>query len=359
MPFRAASQPAINWGEATGGARLADHLLRSQYRTGLDRAWENQLSLLAEQFAGQWPALFVVLALALILFRRRLPARQFAPLFIATIVAAGALFTAINWPLEDELSRARVAGSYVPLVLLVSALGGLGWIVLERAVSPRLPAILSAILLPLAAASLAQPFGPRTFAEEIDQRGNNWAELYAREVLDACPQDSVLVISKLGYSDDLTFPLLYFQVAKNYRSDVLVLSREFLSHAWFRDQLRRREPWLSSPLDALSQNFDVASEGTLDPRARRILAADFFPAMYRLADQAERPVVFVAKPSERLLGGLPIEAGPALWHLSWRSELSEERRSAPDGYSWLPSSPGDPILRMLGDLAAARARARY
>jgi len=358
VPLRAASDPAVNWGEATGGARLADHLLRSQYRTGLERAWENQLSLLAEQLAGQWPLLFGVLALVLLLTRKSVPGRLVGEVLASLVFAAAALFYAINWPLADELSRARVAGSYVPLVILVSALGGLALIGLERALQSRLSSGLRAVLLPVTVIALALPFGPTTFSGELDQRGRDWAATYANEVLEACPQDGVLVVSKLGYEDDLYFPLLYAQVAKNLRPDVLVLSREFLVHDWFRDQLGQRQRWLEPALERLAAKFESGTEAVYDPRGRRILTASFFADLFALAQNQLRPVLFVAKPNERMLAGLPVQAGPILWHLGSSAMLSSELRFQPSGYAWLPPAPSDPILQELAELNAQRVRAR-
>ena len=358
VPLRAASDPAVNWGEASGGARLANHLLRTQYRTGLDRAYENQFSLLAEQLAGQWPLLFGLLALSLFVCRARVPGRLVAQVLFCVAFASAALFYAINWPLEDELSRARVAGSYGPLVLAVSAVGSLALIGIERTLESKLTGNLLAVLLPVAVVLLAQPFGPVTFEGELDQRGRNWAQSYADEVLEACPANSVLVVSKLGYGDDLTFPLLYAQVANDVRPDVLVLSREFLVHGWFRDQLGRREPWLGEALGRLSQEFESETAQIFDPRSRRILTASCFPKLYDAAAREARPVVFVARPGERILAGRTIQAGPVLWHLSSLAAFDTTLRSAPSGYDWLPADQNDPILRMLIELAEQREHAR-
>jgi len=358
VPLRAVSDPAVNWGEASGGARLADHLLRTQYRTGLERAYENQFSLLAEQLAGQWPLLFGLLAASLFVCRARIPGRLVAQVLLCVAFASAALFYAVNWPLEDELSRARVAGSYGPLVITVCAVGSLALIGIERAVGSRIPANLRSYFLPIAVVLLAQPFGPTTFEGQLDQRGRDWAQSYADEVLAACPQNSVLVVSKLGYGDDLTFPLIYSQVANAVRPDVLVLSREFMVHDWFRDQLGRREPWLAEALDRLSTRFESETANISDPRSRRILTASFFPKLYDLAGGEARPVVFVARPGERILGGRTIQAGPVLWHLSSLAAFDAGLRAAPSGFDWLPADRSDPILRMLLELAEQRERAR-
>ncbi|MFT5286766.1 MAG: hypothetical protein ACI8TQ_002938 [Planctomycetota bacterium] len=355
VPLAAASDAPINWGAATGGERLLDHLLRTQYATGLDRAFENQLSLLAEQFAGQWPLVFAALILSTFFVRRNLERRQLTPVFCTIVFAAGTLFYAINWPLADELSRARVAGSYIPLVIIVCAFGSAILVGLERTFSHTSAAKVFSIALPLVVVLLALPFGPRTFANDLDQSEAKWAELYGRETLAACPPNSVLVISKLGYGDDLAFPLLYLQVARHVREDVLVLPREFLSHPWYREQLSEREPWLTPALRSLSEKYAASAGLPGDPRSQRIVNASFFPDLFKLADAVNRPTVFVSKPSPRLLGQRRTQTISMLWSVVATEPTAPLDPHASEPYAWLPAVTNDPILLMLKELKRALA----
>ncbi len=348
VPLAAARDPLVNWGRIDGVERLADHLLRAQYSTGIERAVSNQLAFLAEQLAGQWPLALGACVLALVCFPRRVPRAAFASTVLTLVVAAAGIFASVNYPLDLDAAKWRLAGSYVPLVVLVAALCGLGLVALEGALA-RLPRPATALGIPLGVALLALPFPPRTLATSLDQRAATWAEDYARETLAACPPNALLVLSGVGYSDVLHFPLLYLQGCRGMRRDVLLVNRELLQLAWYRDELAARHPELADASARLSQVF--ASSPLGGPAERRGATASFFPGLFG----GPRPLVFVARPNELVTGGHPVVPGPVLWEERARVERVS---SAPPAWTWLPADDRDPWIAELRRLARERDRAR-
>lgn len=335
VPLAAAQDPPVDWGRATTAARLADHLLRAQYGTGLPRDPATHLAFLAEQTAGQWPLALALAALALALLPRRVPRAPFAAVLATLVATCAGLYLAVDYPLDAAAARWRIAGSFTPAVLLAAALAGLGLAALESALAERLPspAAAAAVLGLAAAAAAGAPLagvpGPRTLSSPPAS-----AEPYAREVLDACPADAVLVVSQVGYSDVLHFPLLYAQAVRGERPDVLVLNRELLPLPWYREELALRHGELAPALAELERSLASAAGVALGPAERRVLTAPFFPALCALG----RPVAFVTRPGPRLLGAWDAVPGPVLWHVA-RPDASEPLSAAPPAGAWLRAAP--------------------
>ncbi len=347
VPLAAARDPVVNIGRIDGWPRLAQHLLRVQYDTGLDLPLSRQLPFLVEQLVGQWPLVVLGGVLAFALLAKRVPRGLFAPIAVTLVVTGAGLLLTVGFPLDEPLVRWRLAGSFVPLVVLTAALLSLALIAIERALDGRLPALGLALALPLATVLLALPFGPTTLATAVDQRGATWAEDYGREVLGACPPDAVLVVSASGYSDVLYFPLLYLQVVRDVRPDVFVLNRDLLPHEWFREELAERRPELAAACARLERAFAESQAAT--PRDVRIVTTSFFPEVHALG----RPVAFVTRPSPRLTAGRSVVPGPVLWHAG-----DVEVSPAPPAARWLPEHDPDPWVAELRRRTRERDLAR-
>jgi hypothetical protein len=76
-------------------------------------------------------------------------------------------------------------------------------------------------------------------------RGPDYADDYARRVLDALPPNAVL------FTDGWEFgqPIRYEQIVRRERRDVAILSDAEAKTAWYREELQRQEPAIAPAVD--------------------------------------------------------------------------------------------------------------
>ena len=375
VPLAAARGPALNWGGIHDAGSLFDHLLRRQFGGGPERDLVAQATFLAEHLVGQWPLVLLVAMVAGAMARGPAAdatgaaaqdaeravadgeaatgngaeaqaasassaaldpleaAGRFyrAPLVFTTLlITALGLFWAQHWPIGEEITRVRLAGSFTPLVLWMAVLTGLGLARLEARFQARggrayrLPMLLVGLLFAslhpapdytrFGADSPTYTPGRATLAEFTDMRDAVEAEAYARFVLEGLPPDAVVVVNRLGYSDVLTFPLWYGQVALDLAPDVVVINRELLGLEWYRHQLAQRRAELAGPLERLGATYAAlaASPEAGDPRARRLASVPF---LRELAGSLPGGLAMLGRPSPRIAEGLPLTATDVAWWL--------------------------------------------
>jgi hypothetical protein len=348
VPLRSRAEPALDWGDAQTWPRFGDHVLRAQYDVGLERTGADlaeQARFLFEQSLGQAPLLFGVGLLALLVFGRAVPRRAW---LIATLLfAALASFGALRYPLGrlDALARwsaeARLAASFTPLVVLLVPLAALGvQALLTRIAQPRLGRLAPALLL-----VLALPRGATVLDGHGPASASTGAAAWARDVLDECPEDALLVLAKVGATDVLGFPVLHAQLVDGHRADVVVIDRELLAAPWYREQLARRAPDLAAWLAELGANLPGGSD--LGARHRAIGA--------RLAALADGPraVVFTDPLGSAALAGRELFA----WNTTWRFTAPESDTPLPSAL-WLAREPTSPWRELHRALALERDEAR-
>ena len=243
LPLRAWADPALNWGDATSPARLWNllslHDFQALYTPGPLNATGARLltgwTTLRHQFVGgallplallgwgglAWrrPLLFYASSLAVLvqggwlLFGTRLPLQSntsdpclLSLTVISLWVSAGGVVALrlMCWGMRKALHTSRWSGHVVRC----------GWILL--------------CLLPL--------WSVRSSWREVQRAHETFAADYGHNVLSTAAPDALL----LTRSDDATFPLLYWQVSRGYRSDVRVVFTDLLELEWYRAQLRRR-----------------------------------------------------------------------------------------------------------------------
>jgi len=359
VPWAARREPLLSWGDARGGQRLLDHLLRTQFSGEAVATHAERLRFLAEELLCQWPLLLLVCALGIPYLLRSTRARR-ASWALTSCILLGSLvlYTSNRFALEEP-SRWRLAGAHTPLVVYMSALCMLSLVALERRMAPSMPRVRTSPLWPLLALLLANSWRPSTLSVALDQSGAHAAERYATEALEACAPESVLLISRAGYGDVLHFPLMYAQLVKHERTDVLLIDRDMLGMPWYREQLARAEPRLAEPLDQLASSLaDPRLAG--DPRSRRLANLPFIHSLF----DGPRPVAVLGSVSQRLLDGRRALADHALWHVAARSgaRAGLDPRAGRDrerpGGTWLPSEDTDPWIAELRKLYTARERAR-
>ena len=327
VPLAAASKPAVNWGGIDSIGSLVDHLLRRQFGATPDRDLIEQATFLAEHLIGQWPALILLgLAFGGVL-RKRAPKQSTEPdtcligpalglVGVTLLVQTLGLFWAQHYPVTEEITRVRLAGSFVPLVLFGAAGLGLLCLRIETKLADRFGDRyrLPLLLLILVGANLhASPYGEPTLARFQDMSAVTEAETYAREVLEPsvdASEPEVILVNRLGYSDVLYFPLLYAQTQLGLGEDRLVIDRELLGAAWYREELIEAMPSFEVGFRELGAAIDAA--GT-DPRLRRIAQV---PYLRSLAASLPGGLALVGRPGPRLVEGLHLSADERFWWLT-------------------------------------------
>lgn len=344
VPLAAARGPALNWGGVHDLSSLFDHLLRRQFGVTPVRDIAAQGTFLSEHLFGQWPLIVLVALIGGLLAKgaqaapdkdQAQPDRHAIPptfyrvplVFSTLLVTTVGLFWAQHWPVGEEITRVRLAGSFAPAVLWMAALVGLGLARLEgrlQARAPRsyrLPMLLVGLFL--ASFHLAPDYtnfgetaptyqpGRATLAAFQDMSDVVEAEHYARFVLDRLPPESIVIVNRLGYSDVLTFPLLWGQIAQGLAPNVLVINREMLGLEWYRLQLAARRAELAPALDQLAAQLAAAPAG--DPRAARLANVPFLRAVVA---RFPGEVAFIGRPSPRIAQDLQLTATDVAWWLT-------------------------------------------
>ena len=72
--------------------------------------------------------------------------------------------------------------------------------------------------------------------DDHDRSDLRTAEIIAKNILDQCDQNAILITS----GDNVSFPLWYMQEVENYRTDVRVIEYNLLGLHWFTDKLRKK-----------------------------------------------------------------------------------------------------------------------
>ena len=100
-------------------------------------------------------------------------------------------------------------------------------------------------------------------------RGPAYADDYARRVLDALPQNAVLLTDGWEFGQ----PLRYLQIVRGERRDVSILSDAEAQTSWYRDELRRELPTIAPasnlPYTAYVPQFVANAARRAPPRVRR------------------------------------------------------------------------------------------
>lgn len=354
VPLAAAREPAVNWGGIDSFGTLMDHLLRRQFGVTPVRDFMTQGTFLAEHLLGQWP-LLIVLAVIVGSWKAKSaaqPAAKTAPestqhtaqesdadalpptfyrvplVFSTLLVTTLGLFWAQHWPVGEEITRIRLAGSFAPAVLWMAVLVGLGLARFEGQLALRfgrryrLPLLLIGLLFAslhpapnydaIGTPSPTYIPGRATLAAFQDMHAVTEADSYARYTLGAAPAGTLLVINRHGFSDVLHFPLIYGQVALGLSPDVTVINREMLGLEWYRRELSARRADLTAPLERFAATL-ATLPADADPRDRRLASVPF---LRDLATRFPGQLALIGRPSPRIAEGLQLTATDAMWWLA-------------------------------------------
>jgi hypothetical protein len=249
IPWLAARHPPLSWGDVRSWSDLVALVLRRDYGTG------NLVS--ATEFSGGSPAArllafarsfslgeaSLVIGGAFEAYRR---ARTYFWFTVIGFLFAGPVFIAYAnmnpaadaalWVLQRFFLLAHVV--VAPLISLGIAL--LVGLAIDSA-GPSRGRLAQAAIGLLAAAAVIVPAAGRY--GEINQRDNDMAGRYARDVLDSLEPGSLL----LATGDEHGPPALFVQVVEGRRPDVTIVWTPLLKGEWYLRLLRRRFPDLRVP----------------------------------------------------------------------------------------------------------------
>ena len=248
IPWAAAKDPFLNWGNISSASGLLRHFLRADYGTG---------RLVSAGAAGaplerlvSFAASFSVLEWAMIVIGFAQAWRSIRWYFwgcLLSVLLAGPAFAAYANIDVSKLPALWVLRRFflMPHVVL-APLAALGFAGLMGVIEARLPKQrlreARVVLASLVVAAIAIPAGLQY--SKINQHDNHVARLYAEDLLATAPPRSVL----LTLGDEVGFPVAYLQATENQRPDVtLVILGLFKGLEWYIAQLRRRDPRLVIP----------------------------------------------------------------------------------------------------------------
>ncbi|MET0553159.1 MAG: DUF2723 domain-containing protein [Vicinamibacteria bacterium] len=236
LPWAAARQPAIAWGDPSSVSGFLTHVLRREYGTfqlatadvgggggGLPRIAD----LLRKLTAGTLGLAPLLAAVALVGGRLRGARGRLTALFTATVTLYVCVFASLaNLRLDDALHRTMQDRFWQQAVVLVAILMGLGFAVLaERLGRAGAPAVALGACL-----ALGWTHGPAG-----DHRGHTFVRDYGRAILDALPPGAILLIT----SDEAVGAVRYLQQVEGVRRDVRALTTGQITRPWFRPQAER------------------------------------------------------------------------------------------------------------------------
>jgi hypothetical protein len=234
IPIRAHHQSPVNWGNAIDWKGFWWLVSGKMYQDRLSHLSVTYLSTGAQEWAhfllgqlGIW-GLGIGLVGLVILFR---PSR----FFLGTVYLAGiySLFSIVYFSPDSYV--------YLIPVLMVFAIWiGMGLnFLLEKISVKNLLFRLAIISIPILLIASWVVF----IAPTQDLSNDHGADQYAQFILTSLP-DRAIVITK---GDEALFSLWYFHYANHQRPDIVLISGDLISQAWYRHVLKSTYPDLNIP----------------------------------------------------------------------------------------------------------------
>lgn len=235
LPFRALSDPPMNWGNPDSLGRFWRHVSGKQYQVNFAPSWPTWIAQwrfflprLGQEFSPL-PLLLAPLGLYRLFRRRR------ALAWGTTLSAGLLLFYALSYDIAEDQE------TYYMLLFLLAvtwmahgAAQLLDWLAIPR-LKQFAPYIVAG-LLPLLLLWPLLGHWPH-----CDRRHYTYAEAYARDVLDHLPTDAFV----LTRDWNLFAPVYYLQQVEGVRPDATFVDQELLRRSWYLETLARRSPWLT------------------------------------------------------------------------------------------------------------------
>jgi hypothetical protein len=260
LPWAAARHPAIAWGDPSSAAGFLAHVLRREYGTfqlatadvgggggalprivDLLRTLTTSTSGLAPLFAGA----------ALVGARLGTVRGRLTVLVAATLALYVSVFASLaNLRLDDALHRTMQDRFWQQAVVLAAVLMGFGLAFLAERAGAAARLLAPAVAL---GASLGLAWAHWRTG---DHRGHTFVRDYGRAILDALPENAILLIT----SDEAVGAVRYLQQVEGVRRDVRALPTGQITRPWFRPQAERMRI-------ALPPGADFSARAFLDANA--------------------------------------------------------------------------------------------
>ncbi|NLH49055.1 MAG: DUF2723 domain-containing protein [Myxococcales bacterium] len=273
LPIRAATGPALNWGDPSTPSRLLDSLLQRQYAGKMfNPDWGPKLAILrviAASFPDEFgAAAFLLGCLGLIVLARR-DAVFVLGLFLMALLN---VLLRINYIGEDEIFQVRrylISSYLVVAVGLGAALAELEARA-ETAGRPWLSRVFQLLLVLLIAFPALKHYS-------ANQQAKNWVAYEAWQNALSHPAPSYALF--VGGDNNL-FPLWYLQIGERRRPTVTVLPRGGFRGDWVVEKMGR-----TLPPDTIRMRPEYVAAGLHDPL--------FLSTVANLLDDRRLPLAFV------------------------------------------------------------------
>jgi len=280
LPFRAGSQPLLNWGNpktVRGLWWMISGGIYRQYLLALPRAyWAERLlawaGLLRQQFGVVGTALGLLGAWQ---HAGRLP-RQFV---ILLLTFGGYTIYAIGYNTTDSYVYLLPVYALCALWIAQGAQYALRAVVkLQSRWAPSATALLCIVLLSLPLGSLTMNL------PHVDLHNDYGAHDYGSQVFSQVPDGSIIISA----TDPHTFTLWYFARVVTKRDQVALIDRDLLGYDWYVGGLRHSYRWLVFP--PISADGSLSLERLIEANMERyaIFLADPDPGLmerYRFQEQ--------------------------------------------------------------------------
>ncbi len=242
LPLRAAANPPLNWMDPQTIEAFKRAIFRNIYggvSLNLSQIFQYKNSVFYDYLLNLLSA-FTYLGALFIAAGVYYLARKKDLLVIPAMLFSGIFFVLLLIWDRNPVFFSIARRFYILSFFFGAVLLGCGASVLTSRI-PKFAgyALLSLLLFPLI-------FNYGTIAGATD----NFLEDFCKDSLRCCNKKPVLIVS--GDSTIMGFDYLSFVDGR--RPDVLVLSIEKLSHKWYVDTLRRREPGISLPFERIQIN---------------------------------------------------------------------------------------------------------
>jgi hypothetical protein len=234
LPFRALSQPPVNWGDPITPARfwwlvsggVYQNYFLSEPLAGLGEGLRAWASTLLGQFG--LPGLMLGL-LGLVVYGR--PSRLY--ILTAWIALTFSLFAIFYHSIDADLYL-------IPMLLSFSIWIGLGMVSLGKEFAGRFPWVGWA----LGVLVLGYFFGRAVLNyQRVDASQDLRAEMFSQEVLSTVPEGAIL----FAKGDQAVFALWYHHFGLMQRTDLVVIASDLLHFDWYQETLEKTYPGLKLP----------------------------------------------------------------------------------------------------------------
>lgn len=242
LPFRASTDPVLNWGNPVNFENFWRHFTGKQYQvwifSSMDAA-KQQLGYFFRTLPGEFAVAGLLLAISGI-FTAYKKARSMFVFFLINFIAT--VIYSINYDITDIDSYFLLA--YISLAFFSAF--GIIWFVSTLKINKNITASIAALLVIIQLG----------FNYSKVNRSNEYIfEDYTKACLSSIEENSMI----LSYQwDFLISEAYYFQCAENFRSNIAVIDKELIRRSWYFNQINIKYPSLLNGMESEVKQFKEA-----------------------------------------------------------------------------------------------------